>query len=65
MGKGVSNVLQNSDRDDDVQRRRPIDVKMKFHSAITTFGVVGANIGDVDICLTKAGPTGSASNSPV
>jgi hypothetical protein len=51
-GEGVLDVLQNGDRDDDVQGRRPIDVEIKLHSAITTLGVVGADIGYIDICLT-------------
>src|SRR3954469_3515452 len=37
----ILNVFQDGDRDDDVQRRIPVHVKMKLHSAGTTLRIVG------------------------
>jgi|SRR5882672_3241791 len=61
----ILDVFQNRNRDNDVQRRRRINVKMKLHSPTTALGVVGADIGYIDIRLTQMRSAGKgAKDSP-
>jgi hypothetical protein len=55
----ILNVVQNGDRDDNVQWGIPIDVEMKFHSARTTLGVMRTDIRHEDVSRAKVRPARS------